>query len=182
MKLRLERLIAAALDDRIVRFYENHDGHLRYFSGSGRSFSRDDLIQDIERGEERGDLFYYAFLADDKPIGTVKIGPIDRRNLTSDLVTLIGDRDYLGRGLGAEAVRLGTALAFDELGLRRLHSGVYEANQASVRAYIKGGWFVEARMRGFYLVDGKPMDRIAIACLNPRFFPDAAPIEEEASS
>lgn len=171
MKLALERLSATSLDDRIVRFYGNEDGHLRYFSGSGRSFSRDELIEDIERGEAEQSLFYYAIVLGEHPIGTVKIGPIDKRNQTSDLVTLIGDRSYVGRGFGGEAVRLGTAMAFEEHGLRRLHSGVYEQNQASLRAYLKGGWYIEARMRGFYLVDGEPMDRIAIACLNPRFFP-----------
>lgn len=172
MKLRLERLDAASLDDRIAKFYQNHDGHLKYFSGSGRSFSREELIQDIEEGERDGRVFYYKIIADEKPIGTVKIGPIDKRNMNSDLVTLIGDREYVGLGLGAEAARLGTERAFEEHGIRRLHSGFFEANQASLRAYMKAGWFIEARMRGFYLVDGEPMDRLALACLNPRFFPD----------
>jgi len=169
MKLRLERMHPSDLDERIVRFYENRDGHLRYFSGSGRSFSREDLLRDIEMGEQNQNVFYYMIMDEDTPIGTVKIGPIDKRNMTSDLVTLIGDRAYAGRGLGAEAVRLGTEIAFERHGIRRLHTGAYAENEASIRAYVKAGWFIECRMREFYFVDGKPMDRVAFACLNPRW-------------
>ena len=32
-------------------------------------------------------------------------------------------------------------------------------------------WVVEGTLKGHYLVDGKPMDRILVACFNKRYFP-----------
>ena len=158
------------IDDEYVAWYRNDDGHLDYFSGSGRVFDRDALLADRAQGLAEERWFYYLIESDGHRLGTVRIGPIDRRNRTSDLVCLIGNRAFAGRGYGSKAVAAASERAFDEHGIRRLHSGMYETNQASVRAYVKGGWHVEARMRGFYLVGGQAVDRICVACLNPRYF------------
>lgn len=168
--LALRPVTVADIDDEYVRWYVNDDGHLDYFSGSGRIFDRETLVADRAQGLADGRWFYYVAETGGQRIGTVRIGPIDRRNRTSDLVCLIGNRAFVGRGYGSKAVALASALAFDAHDIRRLHSGMYETNQASIRAYVKAGWFIEARMRGFYLVDEQPVDRICVACLNPRLF------------
>lgn len=160
------------VDDEYVRWYTNDDGHLDYFSGSGRVFDREWLLADRAQGLAEERWFYYMIEAHGQRLGTVRIGPIDQRNRTSDLVCLIGNRAFAGKGYGSRAVAAGTERAFDAHGIRRLHSGMYETNQSSIRAYVKGGWHIEARMRGFYLVGEQAVDRICVACLNPRFFAD----------
>ncbi len=168
----LRRVTPADLDDEYCAWYRNDDGHLNYFSGSGRSFDRDTLLADLLEGEKTGRWFYYlVVVADGTRVGTVKIGPIDTRNHTSDLVALIGHREYVGQGYGARAVAAATAQAFAAHGVRRLHSGMYEDNQASIRAYVRAGWFIEATMRGFYWVGDRAVDRVCVACLNPDYFP-----------
>jgi RimJ/RimL family protein N-acetyltransferase len=98
------------------------------------------------------------------------LGPIHRRHLTADLVTVIGDREYWGRGLATEAIRLGIRIAFDEFGLRKLSGGVYEGNVGSLKAYTRAGWVIEGRLVGHALEDGKARDEILISCFNPKFF------------
>jgi len=97
-------------------------------------------------------------------IGTIKIGPIDRRNETSDLVVHVGDRENGGKGIASEAISLGNTLAFENLGIRKLFGGMYDANVSAIRAYLRAGWVVEGRRRDHYLVDGHLMDRVLVAC------------------
>lgn len=170
------QLRPARLDDfdtEFVGWYANDDGHLDYFTGSGRVFDRATLVKDFELGLETGRWFYYLVETDaGERVGTLKIGPIDLRNRTADLVALIGNRAFLGQGLATRAIALGNALAFEQHDVRRLHSGIFATNIAAIKAYTRAGWFVEATMKGYYLRDGKPVDRVCVACLNPRYFPD----------
>jgi len=161
-------------DETFVGWYANDDGHLDYFTGSGRVFDRDTLVKDFELGRDSGRWFYYLIeTATGQRIGTLKIGPIDLRNKTADLVALIGNRDFLGQGLATRAIVLGNALAFQEHDVRRLQSGIFATNVAAIKAYTRAGWFIEATMQGYYLRDGQPVDRVCVAFLNPKYFPDS---------
>jgi len=172
--IHLRPLTPDDFDAELVGWYANDDGHLDYFTGSGRVFDRDTLMKDFESGRDSGRWFYYLIeTAGGERVGTLKIGPIDQRNKTADLVALIGNRDFLGQGLATRAIALGNALAFEQHDVRRLHSGIFATNVAAIKAYTRAGWFVEATMRGYYLREGQPVDRVCVACLNPKYFPDS---------
>lgn len=178
MKLLLNPLKTAEIDDEFVSWYQNEDGHLDFFTGSRRSFSRDDLLVWIGDSKEQNTHLYLISNDAGDRIGTIKIGPIDLVNKTSDLVCLIGNRDFLGRGLAKEAIALGNQIAFDKLDIRRLHGGMYESNIASIKAYTRAGWVIEGRFKGYYWVDGKPVDRVCVACFNPNYFPEETQNED----
>ena len=76
----------------------------------------------------------------------------------------------MGKGLAQKAIQLASNLAFDKFDIRRLHGGMYQSNIPSIKAYTRAGWFIEATLKGYYLVDGKAEDRICVAYLNPRYF------------
>jgi RimJ/RimL family protein N-acetyltransferase len=84
---------------------------------------------------------------------------------------LIGERDYLGKGLATEAISIANRIAFQDHDIRRLHSGIYASNIGAIKAYTRAGWFVEATFKGFYLLNGEAVDRVCVACLNPTYFP-----------
>jgi len=170
MKLFLRSLDTTDIDDEFISWHQNDDGHLNFFTGSRRSFSHENLLEWIGHSKARDTHFYLISSDDGAKIGTIKIGPIDLVNKTSDLVCLIGNREYLGRGLAKEAIALGNKIAFEELDIRRLQGGMYESNVASIKAYTRAGWITEGRMKGYYWVDGKPMDRVCVACFNPSYF------------
>ncbi|MBY8965037.1 GNAT family N-acetyltransferase [Algiphilus sp. NNCM1] len=172
MELQLRPLDLNDIDDEFVSWHQNEDGHLDFFTGSRRSFTGDDLHQWISQSTESNTHFFLILGSDGTRIGTIKIGPIDLVNKTSDLVCLIGNREYLGKGLAKEAIALGNEVAFKELDIRRLHGGMFENNIASIKAYTRAGWVIEGKMKGYYLVNGEPMDRICVACFNPSYFPE----------
>jgi len=169
--LNIRPLKLCDIDEEYVSWYQNSDGHLNYFTGSRRSFTRKDILGDFSEGLKSQERFYYLIEAQDgSKIGNVKVGPIDKVNMTSDLVCLIGNRNFAGKGLASKSIDISNQIAFRNHSLRRLQGGMYEDHIASIRAYSKAGWFEEVRMKGFYWVNGKAVDRVCVACLNPRYF------------
>jgi len=160
------------IDQEYLSWFDNNDGHLDYFTGSGRKFSQEVIVRDFNEGIASGKWFYYLIKSESgEKIGNIKIGPIDQKNKTSDLVCLVGNRKYLGKGIASKAIGLANKIAFEKFDIRRLHGGMYESNIASIKAYTRAGWYIEATLKGYYWVNSKPEDRICVACLNPKYFP-----------
>ncbi|MGI6657722.1 MAG: GNAT family N-acetyltransferase [Desulfobulbus sp.] len=172
-KIYLQEAHLHDIDSEYCSWYSNEDGHLDFFSGSGRVFDKETLISDMEKGRQTRRWYYYLICVnEDIRVGNIKIGPIDIKNKTSDLVCLVGNRSFCGQGIAARAIRQASALAFDRYDIRKLQGGMFASNTASIKAYLNAGWVVEGVLRGFYLVDGAAEDRICVACFNPRYFPD----------
>jgi ribosomal-protein-alanine N-acetyltransferase len=151
--------------------WHNNQAHIRYYSSSGRQFSRELLLEEMRAGRVAKTLLVYGlyFRENGKLIGNLKVGPITRHR-TSDLPVFIGDVDYLGKGLAVEAIRAGNCVAFDELDIRKLYGGIYRGNVGAVKAYTRAGWVIEGVLEGQYLTDGKAEDSILLACFSPRYF------------
>lgn len=165
---------------RELRPEDVNDTYLSWFQDStvtefldSRRITKDDAINYMLLGRETRTYFMYAILAKDSGlhIGNLKIGPIQEMHGISDLVTVIGNREYWGKGLATEAIRLGSQVAFDVYGIRKLSGGIADGNIGSVKAYTKAGWVIEARLKGHHLINGEPRDRIVVSCFNPKFFP-----------
>ena len=136
---------------------------------SARNLSREDVLSYLEEGRRSGNYHMLALcdLASGLHIGNVKVGPIDRGNGTSDLVTVIGGRQFWGKGLATEAIALATQIAFRRFGLRKVCGSIIGNNLGSVKSYTRGGWHVECVRKGQYLVDGALQDEIFVGCFNP---------------
>tara|TARA_B110000090_G_C13386906_1_gene448018 strand:+ start:563 stop:1117 length:555 start_codon:yes stop_codon:yes gene_type:complete len=167
----LRPLELADINDSYCGWYVNKDQHLDYFSGSGKFFDQNSLIKDFNDGLRSSRWFYYLISsADGVPIGNIKIGPIDQLNKTSDMVCLVGDRRFLGKGVATKAISKAIALAFGKYDVRRLQTGMYASNVGSIKAYTRAGWSIEATFKGFYLLNGVSEDRVCVCCLNPHYF------------
>lgn len=145
---------------------------MRYYTNSKKVITIESIKNSIIEGANNGTLFTYGifFKENTKLIGTIKIGPINLHHKISDLVVLIGDIDYHGKGLAIEAIKLGNQIAFDEYDIRKLFGGMYESNTSSIKAYTRAGWVIEGKLKGHYLVDEQPQDRILVGCFNPKYF------------
>jgi RimJ/RimL family protein N-acetyltransferase len=157
----IRKLLLEDIDSEYLSWFENHDGHLEI------------IVDDYNLGLKSGKWFYFLIESSEgEKIGNVKIGPIDLKNKTSDLVCLVGNRKYLGQGIAYRAIKITSDIAFKIHDIRRLHGGMYENNIPSIKAYTKAGWNIEGRMKGYYMVPGGAEDRICVFCLNPKYFPD----------
>ncbi|GAB4207616.1 MAG: GNAT family protein [Bacteroidia bacterium] len=138
----------------------------------GKSLTKKIVEDYIDEGRNTGNYYMYAICYKDnnKHIGNLKIGPINKKHLVSDLVCVIGDKNYWGKGLATEAIQLGNQLAFEKYNIRKLHGQIYADNIGSIKAYCKAGWIIEGVIKGRYLVNGAPMDQILVSCNNPKYF------------
>ena len=73
-------------------------------------------------------------------IGDVDIHDICRSEGRSRMTILIGNRDYWGRGFGADAVNTILKYAFNELGLSAVNLRVCDFNRRAIRCYEKCGF------------------------------------------
>src|SRR5262245_32711730 len=113
-------LPAPALGDQIVlRPLREADFTERYLSWfrdpdvtrflDARNITREDAIAHLREGADGRLWRLYAICraADGLHIGNLKIGPINRRHMVSDLVTVIGERTSWGKGCARAAIRQG---------------------------------------------------------------------------
>lgn len=151
-------------DERVTRYLE------------AKNISTGDALAHLVDGFVRDAWYMYAIVdrARGVHIGNVKIGPIKRRHQTSDIAIFIGDVESWGKGFATLAVSLVTQIAFEQLGLRKLHAGVIEGNDGSVRAFQNAGWHVEAELPHDVVHEGQAKNRILLGVLNPTYRGDAS--------
>lgn len=77
---------------------------------------------------------------DNTPIGYLSIKGVREGGTGAELGIAIMDKDYRGRGLGAEALRQAVNYAFHELELSVLVLTVFPSNVAAIRTYEKLGF------------------------------------------
>jgi ribosomal-protein-alanine N-acetyltransferase len=147
------------------------DGTVTHFLDS-RGISISDAVDYLRHGLETREYFMQAIIDREtsRHIGNVKLGPINWAHMFSDLVTVIGDRSFWGKGYATDAIREGTLLAFRKYNIRKLSGGIARGNVGSLKAYTRAGWVVEGIMVGHHLIDGKAEDRIVVSAFNPDFF------------
>jgi ribosomal-protein-alanine N-acetyltransferase len=170
-RLELVEFSKELLTDDELKWFDNPD-LMRFYTNSKRKISKIDLVKSIEEGikTETSYTYFVRFKNTDKLIGTIKLGPILKAHKISDLVALIGERGDFGKGIGTEAIRLGTRLAFEKFDLRKLFGGMYESNVASIKAYTRAGWIVEGILHGHYFNNGENENRILVGSFNPKYF------------
>jgi [ribosomal protein S5]-alanine N-acetyltransferase len=169
----LRPLQESDINDQYIQWFQDPDVN-EYLDS--RNFTAQESIDYMNAGRENNTYYMYAILDNisQKHIGNLKVGPINWMHMISDLVTIIGNKDFWGKGYATQAVRAGIEIAFHELGMRKLCAGVAEGNEGSIKAYTKAGFKVEARLKGEKLINGDVRDLILIGCFNPKFFPDEA--------
>lgn len=114
-------------------------------------------------GEARG--FVIAELGSEQYIGQVNLDSIDWKNRVGKLGIVIGSQEYLGLGIGTEALQLFIRFAFHELNLNRIELEVYAGNERAIRCYAKCGFQEEGRLRQRYYKQGQYTDVIQMGLL-----------------
>lgn len=170
-RLHVKLMTTDLIDDNILSWFKDEE-LMKYYTNSKQEITKNKLVKSIQEGRDTGTIYNYLiyFSKDERPIGILKIGPINKAHRISDLVTLIGDRRYMGKGIGTEAITLGNRVAFEKYDLRKLFGGMYANNIASVKAYTRASWVVEGVLRGHYLENNKNEDRVLVGCFNPKYF------------
>ncbi len=111
-------------------------------------------------------LMAICLLDGDRHIGNIKIGSVNTRHRFGVLSLFIGNRQYWGQGIGAEAIGLMTSFAFTTLGLHKINSKAYFGNLSSIYAFRKCGYAIEGVEQEQYLHNGIYCDACMMGIVN----------------
>lgn len=118
--------------------------------------------------ERKEDAFFAICLNETgRHIGNIKLGPINKDHGFANIGLVIGEREYWGKGIATEAVSLVTRYAFETLKLHKVLTGHYANNLAYARVFKKAGFKREGIQESQWLYNGKYVDGILLAKLNP---------------
>jgi len=167
-KIFLRELTEFDITDNYLTGFKDDDV-LAFLEVDGKNLTKESVLEYINYGLKTDSYFMYAVCLTEtnKHIGNLKVGPINKKHMLSDLITVIWDKDQWGKGLATIAIKLGNKLAFDKHNIRKLTGGIYENNIGSIKAYTKAGWFVEGKLQNHYMENGKLLDRVIVSCFNP---------------
>lgn len=114
---------------------------------------------------DAGTLFFgiRACALDQRHVGNIKLGPIDRHHRLGEIGILVGEPDAWGRGIATHAIARLADIARAQLGLRKLTAGCYASNVGSERAFARAGFEREGVRRAHFLLDGQPEDLVLMA-------------------
>ena len=98
-------------------------------------------------------------------IGTCTIF-LNTHHKTAEVGLMLGNQSCHNKGIGSEVVSLLTQFCCADLNVRKVTAGVYASNVASLKAFQKNGFMVEARLTMEVLLDEAPEDvyRLAYFC------------------
>jgi UDP-4-amino-4,6-dideoxy-N-acetyl-beta-L-altrosamine N-acetyltransferase len=98
-------------------------------------------------------------------IGNVGLHDIDWINRKALLGIMIGEKKYLSKGYGTDAITTLLEFAFDTMNLNKISLTVFENNQRAIRCYEKCGFTREGVMREDLFRDGKFHDTLFMSIL-----------------
>lgn len=113
--------------------------------------------------------FVIVRLADDLPIGSIWIGPIEWTHGAVEFGVYLGERSAWGHGLGTDALDAIVDFAFGWLRMERVWLRVRATNRRARRSYEKAGFREEGIERSALLIEGEREDVIRMSLLRPEW-------------
>ena len=110
--------------------------------------------------EEDGVYWTIVLSETGEVIGTISLNNISTYHGVAEINTVIGEKQYWGKGIATEATRVVLMYAKEELKLRRI-MGEFEADNKGVEKVLRANGFVEeCRCKASRMKRGKPIDTI----------------------
>lgn len=155
-----------------MRDWINDTEITRYLGGA---FTRPQTWEQTEQylrgfltGDAGGVNFAIAEKESGRYIGQCNLLSIDYVARNAELAITL-TRQYVGDGLGTEAVRLLTGYAFRMLNLNKVYLKVHSDNKRAIRCYEKCGFVQEGVLREHKFLDGRYADILFMGILRREF-------------
>ena len=110
-------------------------------------------------------MFEIWYRKDQKPIGYCQIDDISWVDHRANLGLVIGERDYWGKGIGTETIKLLIEYGFNELNFHKIAAESFAPNIGSQRCFEKNGFKYEGKLKEDTYVDGEFIDLLKYCLL-----------------
>lgn len=115
----------------------------------------------------------YSFAIEDLKtglyIGGCGINNIDWENSAVTIGIFIGNKDYLSKGYGTDAMKVLVKFIFDEMNINKIKLNVYSFNTRAIKCYEKCGFKKEGVLRQEIFREGKYYDEIVMGLLREEY-------------
>lgn len=153
-----------AVEDAAITHQWRLSARARHLNGAAAS------VEDQARwiASRPGDEFNFVIqLADGQPIGMVSLVNIDLANRRAESARFLIGEEQAAHGVPAavEAMKLLYELAFDRLGLERVHGLIEDRNHLMIKWQKYLGMKEEGRFRRHFLMDGEFVDAVTLGLL-----------------
>ncbi len=176
-KINLEPLSQKHLSEEYVSWL-NDPIVCRYNSHGNSTYTLQQAKVYIEQSKTSEHLMVYTIISNDdsKHLGNISL-KTSWQNHSAEIAILIGNKNAWGKGIGTEAYQLLMDLAFTQMDLHRIWSGVASENMSMIRILEKLGFTKESMMKEALHKDGRYLDIEHWALLNPAHTEEAFRIE-----
>lgn len=122
------------------------------------------------------DTYKFAIetLEDQQYIGGCSINDVDWKNSVATVGIFIGDKNYRGKGYGADAMRVLLRFIFLQMNLNKIRLIVYSFNKSAITMYEKMGFKLEGILRQEIFRDGQYHDKLAMGILREDYLSNPA--------
>ena len=108
--------------------------------------------------ESENDLLIGIFTKENKHIGNIKI-LFNWENLRCEVGIIVGDKNFWGKGIATEGIRLVTNYSIKETNIKKIIAGLYKQNIGSQKAFEKAGFELEGIFKNYWYYNGESFDQ-----------------------
>lgn len=105
----------------------------------------------------------------EKHIGNAGLYLINWIGRTAEFRIIIGEKDYWGKGVAQEAIKLVLVYAFEKLNLEKVWLGVHDKNERARKAYLKAGFIEEGVLRRTWFRNNEYYNDIRMGMLKEEY-------------
>ena len=140
-----------------------------YIGRSGNIMSIEGERKYLQENANPEATFSIVTIDGDKLIGTISLEKIDYMNRTATLGIFIGEKEYLSKGYGTEAIRLLLDYGFNYMNLHSIELDLMSFNERALKCYKKCGFKETGRIRENRFINGRYYDTIVMNILENEF-------------
>ncbi len=147
-KIQLKILNASDVSIKYLKWL-NNSNIMKFTAQAGKRHSLSSVKKFVkEKRDSKIEYLYGIYIFNDikkikEHIGNIKLGPINKRNLTADVSYIIGEKKYWNKGYATQAVKEITILAKKKFKLKKLQAGHQKINSASSKVLTRNKFKLE---------------------------------------
>lgn len=146
---------------------KNNKDTAKYLGGNTPVYNENDISNwiDFHNNCENEDLFIIEDRQNKKVIGHIGLYNINLEVKSAEYAILIGNNEYLGKGVGRQVTNLILDYGFNALGLNRIYLSLISENLPAFNLYLKMGFKKEGCLRQAIFKHGVYYDSILMSIL-----------------
>ena len=150
-RFQLKSLTTKDVTEKYLSWFNQSKEIEKYISFAQKCEGIDSLMQYVKDKKDREDvLFLGIFCSLGQHIGNIKYEPIDLKNKTATMGILIGDKEWRGKGVASEVIKISGKYLKNNYGIKYIDLGVDKSNARAISAYEKINFkIIEENNTGF---------------------------------